>query len=394
MGIGLPRHAEIWLSGYLRSLVRARRERRQRRGVVDILLAVADHYEPLHGGASAEAGLRRVERWAREYPVLAEPFTDADGCHPRHTFFFPIEQYRPELVDPLTGLCRRGFGEVEVHLHHDRDTAENLRAGLNRFTATLHRRHGLLSADGAGRVRYGFVHGNWALDNALPGGRWCGVTRELAALRDTGCYADFTLPAAPSPAQTRTVNEIYFADCGQAGPKAHDRGVRAAAGRQPGASDLLVVQGPLAVSWNQARRGIVPRVENGSLHAGHPPTMARFDDWLSCGISVAGRPEWLFVKLYTHGAPEANAAMLLGADTAAFHRQLTAGFNDGGHFRLHYVTAREMANIVCAAEAGESGNPGRFRDYALPRPPAAAGRPAREGEASGQRPQAPSGERA
>jgi hypothetical protein len=37
-------------------------------------------------------------------------------------------------------------------------------------------------------------------------------------------------------------------------------------------------------------------------------------------------------------------------------------------FRLHYVTAREAYNIVKAAEAGHSGNPNDYRDFAVARP--------------------------
>ena len=40
---------------------------------------------------------------------------------------------------------------------------------------------------------------------------------------------------------------------------------------------------------------------------------------------------------------------------------------------LHYVTAREMYNIARAAEAGESGDPGGFRDYRIQRPGYRAG---------------------
>jgi hypothetical protein len=372
VGIALPRHAELWLPGYLRSAARARRERRLRGGVVDIMFAVADHYEPLHGRASFETGLRRVERWAAEYPAMASPFVDADGRHPRHTFFFPIEQYRPEFLEPLAALSRQGFGEVEVHLHHDHDTADNLRGQLQGFIRTLHERHGLLSRDDSGRIRYGFIHGNWALDNSLPDGRWCGVEGELAVLRETGCYADFTMPAAPSPAQTRTVNEVYYARTGLKGPKAHDRGRRAAVGTMALPTEFLLVQGPLAASWRRAKWGVVPRLESGALDAGNPPGVGRFQDWLSCGVCVAGRPDWIFIKVHTHGAPEGNADALLGSLPAGFHRDLLAAANDGKRFRLHYVTAREMVNIIHAAEAGKTGNPSQYRDFRLAPPPAAS----------------------
>jgi hypothetical protein len=83
---------------------------------------------------------------------------------------------------------------------------------------------------------------------------------------------------------------------------------------------------------------------------------------------VAGRPEWLFVKVHTHGAPDAQAASLLGDGGRSLHRAL-AQYNDGARWILHYVTAREMYNIAIAAMAGQAGNPNDFRDYRLPPPP-------------------------
>ena len=366
MAIALPRHAEIWLPDYLRSRARARREASRRSGVVDILFAITDHFEPMFRRPPEDVARRRVETWLRRYPTTAGQFRDADGRPPQHTFFYPIEEYRPELLDLLAALCRQGYGEVEVHLHHDRDTAANLREQLLQFTQTLHDRHGLLTRDDSGRLRYGFIHGNWALANSLPDGRWCGVDEELAVLAETGCYADFTLPSAPSAAQTRAVNQLYYTRTNPPGRKRHDRGVRAEVGREPAPDELLLVQGPLAPVWRHAKWGVFPRLENGALHAGHPPTLGRFEDWLSCGITVAGRPEWVFVKVHTHGAPEPEAEMLLGEETAEFHRDLHAHYNDGRHHRLHYVTAREMANIIHAAEDGMPGNPGAYRDYRLP----------------------------
>ena len=80
------------------------------------------------------------------------------------------------------------------------------------FKELLADRHGLLARRrDTGELPYGFIHGNWALDNSRPDGRCCGVNNELAILRETGCYADFTLPSAPSPAQTAKINSIYYA---------------------------------------------------------------------------------------------------------------------------------------------------------------------------------------
>ena len=39
-------------------------------------------------------------------------------------------------------------------------------------------------------------------------------------------------------------------------------------------------------------------------------------------VSVAGRPDWVFVKLHTHGALERNAAVLLGPAMFTFHETI------------------------------------------------------------------------
>jgi hypothetical protein len=239
--------------------------------------------------------------------------------------------------------------------------------------------HGLLSRDAAGALRYGFVHGNWALDNSDPQGRHCGVRNELRILRETGCYADFTLPSAPVRTQTRTINSLYYAR-GTDEPKSHDRGRRVRADRQPKSAaddELLLVQGPLALNWQRRKFGLLPRVENGDLTAANPPTRERLQLWLDCRIAVEGRPGWLFVKLHTHGAKPENTRMLLGEPMRAFHRTLAEIAAADRSLRFHYVTARELVNILHAAEAGHSGEPGRFRNYRYQREGvAAAGTPA------------------
>ena len=60
---------------------------------------------------------------------------------------------------------------------------------------------------------------------------------------------------------------------------------------------------------------------------------------------------------------------LLGAPVHAMHAHLERHYNDGERHVLHYVTAREMYNIIKAAEAGLEGNPARYRDFELPPPP-------------------------
>ena len=367
--IALPRNAQLWLPGYVRQRMEHARTPRTA-GPIDVLFCVADHFEPDHGGADAATERRRVARWLDEYPKLASAFKDADGFPPQHTFFSPLEVYRAEHIDRLAELCGAGCGEVEVHLHHDLDSSARLRRRLEWFRHTLALRHGLLGRDANGRPAYAFIHGNWALDNGRPDGRWCGVNDEITVLRETGCYADLTMPSAPDPAQSRTVNSIYYAIDDPARPRSYDAGSRARVGATAARDGLLMVQGPLTLRWDVRVGGVLPRIDNGALDASplHHPTIDRFRRWVEAGICVAGRPEWVFVKVHTHGAKESNADVLLGDTMYAFHAAIGAEFNDGRRYRLHYVTAREMHNIVKAAEDGKAGNAGDYRDYAITRP--------------------------
>jgi len=338
------------------------RPTRDRTGVLHVLVAVCDHFEPLQNTDRAGA-LKRVERWAREWPQFASEYRDATGTPPRHTFFYPIEQHDESIVRAIIDCCVATGAELEVHLHHDRDTAENLRETLLRAREQL-ARMGALCRDESGEMRYGFIHGNWALDHSHPEGRHCGVPDELRILRETGCYADFTLPSAPNRTQTRRINSIYYArEDGR--PKSHDTGRSVSSEGRRGADhdELLMVQGPLGLNWSRRKFGLLPRIENGDLTGANPPNLDRFRLWVDCNIVVEGQPSWLFAKLHTHGAKPSNTDMLLGDAMKAFHRDLASLAIRQPNLRVHYVTAREMVNIIHAAEAGHTGCPSLYRDF-------------------------------
>jgi hypothetical protein len=328
---------------------------------------MCDHYEPLWGSAPLDVGRQRVDAWLQGYPRLADEFRDRDGIPPRHSFFFPGEQYHPELIDPLAKLARRGFGEVELHLHHDGDTSERLTADIRRYLAEL-ASHGHFARDPDGRLRFAFIHGNWCLANARDDGRYCGVDNEVALLWDEGCFADFTFPAVPSDSQPPIVNRIYWPVGDLSRRRAQDRGVRARVG-QVMRDRILIVEGPLALARRTPRW--IMRIESGDLHGGDGATPTRIRTWVEQNICVEGRPEWVFVKVHTHGALERNVPVLLGDGGRALHEFLGARYNDGKHWHLHYVTAREMYNIAIAAMSGETGDPGNYRDYVLAPPPVA-----------------------
>lgn len=366
------RNMHLWLPSYLRQEVRRRLGRGGRKldEPLHVLICIADHFEPSWGDASPTTADARVEAWIRDYPRALGDFRDSDGRPPRHTFFYPIDQYEEQHVEALAGLCRDGFGEVEIHLHHDNDTAENLDRTLSRFTQLFALKHGLLGRWPDGSPAYGFVHGNWALDNSRPDGRWCGVHNELDVLRQTGCYADFTMPSAPDQTQTQKINSIYYAQSHEGSCKSHNNGIDVGSGRARSDS-LMLVQGPLRL-W-RPRRSWKPRIENGCLQKGQPPTMERLEQWVRAGVGIASRPDLVFVKLHTHGAVEANRDVLLGDAGVRFHRALAQRAKDDPRFFFHYVTAREMYNVAKAAESGWLGPVISALDFAVRGSPISVG---------------------
>lgn len=329
-------------------------ERLQNDEPVHVFIAVCDHYEPDNTRPARHIADARVDRWCADYPELFGRFEDSRGRAPQHSFFYPQDEYFvPEYLDRLRDLCEAGFGDVEIHLHHDGDTEDGLREKLESFRDTLHHRHGLLRRDPVtGEIVYGFIHGNWALCNSRPDGRWCGVNDELTILRETGCFADFTLPSAPEATQIPIVNSIYYAGSDRSRSGGHDRGTRVAAGVPSPQNQMLMLQGPLTLDWQDRTRGVMPRIENGDLLHRRPATLHRFEQWLKCGVHVKGRPDWAFVKLHTHGCKDGNIDTLLGEDTQQFHRELSGFAAEHPNLHYYYVTAWEMKQFVKQAELG------------------------------------------
>jgi len=359
-----------WLPGYLwqRSFRRAPRVRS-----LHLIIALADHFEPAivpenpKAFAPRDVQLSRLEAWIGKYPSLVDSLRDSGGFAFRHTYFYPAEQYDPEIVEMLAQHCREGWGETEIHLHHGvdaPDTSENTRRVLEGFRDTL-AGHGCLSRlAGSSLPRYAFVHGNWSLANSGKG--CCGVDNEMRILAETGCYADFTLPSAPNPAQTAKINSIY--ECAlpldQRAP--HRRGHDLKAGTKPHTYPLII-QGPLALAYRRRTNGKRRwTIENSEICGSNPPSVGRLQYWIRAGIQVQGRPDWIFIKLHCHGMDPRDEEALLGAPMSRFLQDLTEAAK-GGKVQTHFVTAREMANIALAACDGRDGNPGKYRDYQFTR---------------------------
>ena len=343
--------AEKWLAAYLVQVLN--RGIGHHRPPELLCVAITDHFEPYWGKADQSTALARLAAWEQKWPRLCEQVSDGRGNPPQRDFFYPIEEYDPLVLDRLARLCEKGVGAVEVHLHHDNDSSAELEDRLSAYAETLHRKHGLLRLDPqGGKPVYGFIHGNWALDNSRPDGRWCGVNDELSILKRTGCYADFTLPSAPSPCQTSTVNSIYYATDDPERPKSHDKGTASKVGQAP-SGDLLMVQGVLAFNWRLRKHTIFPGFENSDLADHMPPRVQRVPVWLKYAPAVQGAEQVRFLKLHSHGAPERHHEALLGNSMLELLQFMTTQLPARWNCEVRFVTCWEMVQMIHALERGE-----------------------------------------
>lgn len=349
-----------WRGGWLPSYLRYHRPFDRRAfpddKPLDIMVLWTDHFEPARRFGDA-AAIETVRSWCAEYENMVRGHRDADGRPPQHTWFYRAEYPNSGCMQTLSDSVFRGYGEVEFHLHHGHDTHETMLATLRHGLDWFNRFGAMRTAEARPRQRYGYIAGNSALDNGAGDDSLSGCPTELRALRDTGCYADFTFPSLGSPAQPRMTNCIYYAsENGQ--PKSYDCGTPVEVGK-PAQGDLMIFQGPAAIDW---RNGCF---EDASVENTSPPHPRRLASWLSGNVHVPGRPEWIFIKIQTHAMQ--NRASFLSPENEALLRAMETWWNRPP-FRLHYVTAREAYNIVKAAESGKSGNPNDYRDFEIAPP--------------------------
>ena len=347
-------HSKPWLPGLLIQQM-SQKDPTSGKQPVDLIFVFVDHYEPHHIAA--------VERWEKMYPRLADRHRDADGRKPQHTFFWYWEDEKGDVTVRnllrLAKLTYAGYGEVELHLHHDHDTTATVIENIQRRIKLSQMTGAFITAEAIPKTTYAFIHGMWALDNSR-GGKFCGVNNELEILRETGCYADFTHSSwgTMNPVLTNT---LYYAKDDPERPKSYDQGKEVQVGGKAW-GDLLIFEGPSVISFAKGRL----RYDHGDVTMRDLPTPERIDRWVRTAIHVKGRPEWIFVKVFTHGAIAHDHAALLGKWAGKMYDTLEKKYNDGKRYRLHYATTREAYNILKAAEAGRSGNPNDYRDFLIP----------------------------
>lgn len=344
-----------------------------------IMFAFVDHFEP--SGPFAD---KAVTMWVDDYIAMASQHIDADGRHPIHSYFLiSMPAIQPACLDSvlikLNQATYSGYGEVEYHCHHgiadeskrsEKEATDELLYLISQAKDCFNMHGALITAESLPRFTFGFIHGMWALDNSRldtwrnpqnPHRQYCGVNRELELLSQQGAYADFTFPATwpmePSihdaifyavddnlPASYQDITNIYMVEV-----------------NQPPHGDLMIIQGP----YDDVDISILPNIYNNW------PTLTRMDNWVAHNVHVIGNDDWIFIKVHTHGCARDVSNPIIwdcffGATMDNFYSGIEQKYNDGVNWKLHYVSAREMYNIIKAAEAGMSGDPNAYRDFLIP----------------------------
>lgn len=337
-----------------------------RKKPVHIIFAMVDHYEPGTRKVSKAMEQRRVNDLLEKYPKLADRHKDSVGRIPQRTWFFPPHYHRNDSLRRLVHLCSKGYGEIELHLHHGQtkpDTSENLERTILK-TVEEYSRFGIFGTY-KGRKSYAFIHGDWAFANSMFN-KNCGVNDEISILKRTGCYADFTFPSCELSNPLK-INSIIHAEHQPSRPYSYRLGKSAKKNSMP-SDGLLLIQGPIyPYIENYSNSGPSIRINAAAIDATFRFTKKRVDSLIKAGIHVRGKSDWVFVKTHTHGAVDDK--VVLGEAADRMFSYLETKYNDGSNYILHYVTAREMYNIIKAVEEVKTtGDPQEYRNYRIEPP--------------------------
>ena len=315
-----------------------------------VIFIMVDHYEPGKG----QQGARINETWLEKFRLIADKHFDSFGNRFRYTWFYPYEERNEQVLRSLSEMAFKGYGEAELHWHHPVATSATFPKMLEEAIQWFQQHGALVSCGANPETHFAFIHGNWALDNSQPK---CGVNNELQILFNHGCYADFTFSTTGTPSQPRKINAIYYA-ADTPDPKSYDTGIDAEVGKSFD-GQLMIFEGPIAFEFKSMG------LEYGAVESYAIPNPNRINRWIDTNIHVKGRPEWVFVKVYSHGVQ--SSGTILDHHLDLMLQSLQDICKKRG-ISLHYMTAREAYNVVKAAEDGKDGNPENYRDYRIPKP--------------------------
>jgi hypothetical protein len=342
--------AQNWLAPYILSYIDGTNNIYSADAAEHLIFIVVDHHEQPFGEEAGPA----AHQWISEYKSVVNGLTDDYGNQFKYTWFYPYDHKREDVLIQLNELVYNGYGEIEFHWHHelrDQDFAIQVIEAANWFTSF----GAMLPIGDYSKPAFGYIAGNWNLDSGRCNND-CDASFQLDHLLDAGAYADFTF-SSNSTAQPSKFSSIYYATDSKA-IKSYDTGHDVTVGGK--VKGLMIFEGPTALDFRDIT------VEHAQLEAWYGSDWPhRINLWVDNSPFVKGRPEWKFVKAYTHGVQ--SKELILKIKFRNLIEELIK-YSSNKKLKLHFATAREAYNMVKAAEAGHSGDPELFRDYLIPPP--------------------------
>jgi len=345
-GYKLAKWNAYWFPTYIQQQIGSTNSSNQ---IEHLMFVVADHYEP---GFIEEEAVIENEKWLADYAKAVEGKQDSYGNRFVYNWFYPFDQRNDRVLKRLQQEVKQGSGEIEFHWHKPCLTAAEYQVQLTEAVAWFKEFGAFQGAERGddNATRFSFIAGNWDLDNGR--GTGCGINDEISQLIKAGGYMDMTYSTLGSPAQPKDmINQIYYVkDTPEA--RSYKQGHRIKVGEVTPETPFLMFQGPLSFHWDLT-------FEYGALESYALPSLKRIKRWIDSHIHVENKPQWSFVKLYSHGIQSPDIVKHhLGPMLDALKTETAAR-----NIKLHYVSAREAYNIVRAAEAGMEGDPELYRDF-------------------------------
>lgn len=320
-----------------------------------LIFVMVDHYE--HGGRRAkERGAKENEIWCDKFMEISDRHEDDYGNNFRYTWFYPFGHHNDKIMERLSKMAYGGYGEVELHWHLSSSSSvnrENFTAKLSEAIEWFQSYGAFITAEDS-KTAFAYVAGIWDLDAGRGGIETHGITDQIQKLVDQGCYADFTFSTIGTNAQPSTVNSLYYVTDDPDEPKSYDTGQHSKVGNTV-EDKLLIFQGPSALSWNGD-------IEYGAIENDPRFETCRISKWIDANVHFHGRPEWIFVKVYSHGAQSQDVVLKHDMDWMLTSLREECKQRE---IKLHFMTAREAFNVVKSAEDGKQGNPEDYRDYQI-----------------------------
>jgi hypothetical protein len=111
-----------------------------------------------------------------------------------------------------------------------------------------------------------------------------------------------------------------------------------------------MITGPVGLRFGGR---LMPRTESGEIAGYDMPTPARIKQWFDLAPTIG---DDLFLKLYTHGAPERNLEPLLNEGLGNLYRWLAEEADRRG-IEIHWATAWQMYQTAEALVLGRENVP-------------------------------------